>query len=105
MTLCTSNTTTPSAIPQGKHHIGVSEMYWLQPYTESGLNGSIFYTCRSGDCEPTHSIVNFTHYLDVSDSCSTIENVQKSGKYRFLVYFNINGAEAMVNFFVIIGGM
>ena len=104
MTLCTSNTTTPSTIPQGRHHIGVSVMYWLQPYTKSGLNGSIFYTCRSGACKPTHSILNFTHHLDVSDSCFTIDNVQKNSDYRFLVYFNMNVAEAMVNFLIISEG-
>ena len=107
VTLCTSHTTTPSTIPQGKHLVGVSVLYWLQPYMEDGSNSSTYYTCGNyhRNCKPTHSIMNFTHHLDVGESCFTIDNVQESRKYEFVAHFNTNDAKAKVCFKVICGGM
>ena len=108
MTLCTRHTTAPSTIPQGKHLVGVLGLYWLQPYImEDGSNSSTYYTCEKfhSNCKPTHSIMNFTPHLNVSDSCFTIDNVQKSRTYNFLAHFNIHEDRAKVCFSVICGGM
>ena len=99
VTLCTRHTTIPSTIPQGKHLIGLSQFYWRQ------ANRDLLYTCPSGSCELTQSVLNSTHYSDVSDSCFTIDNVTENRKYILLAYFNVNNVHSNVNYFVTCGGM
>ena len=98
VTLCTSHTTTPSTIPQGKHLAGVSQFYWSQP------DMGIFYNCPSDSCELTYSVMKSANHSDVSDSCFTIDNVHESREYILLAYFNVND-HATIKFFVTCGGM
>ena len=99
VTLCTSHTTIPSTIPQGKHLVGLLQFYWRQ------ANMDILYNCPSDSCELTHAVLNSTHYSDVSDSCLTIDHVKESTEYILLAYFNVNNAYSRVHFFVTCGGM
>ena len=106
VTLCTSHTTTPSTIPQGKHVISVSKSYW-QLYVPGRVSSpSILYNCSNGSCEQTNSVMNNSQlYSNVTASCLTINNVQEYGQYILAVHFNVDDARAKVNFSVTYGGI
>ena len=99
VTLCTSHTTTPSAIPKGKHVISVSVYYWRS-------HTRILYICYNSTCKPGTSNVRNFLYPNVTNSCLTIKNIQNNSKYSLDLYFN--GAQLdpySIAFSVICGGM
>ena len=104
VTLCTSHTTTPSTIPQGKHVISVSKSYW-QLYVPGRVSSPVLYNCSNGSCEQTNSVMNNSQYSDITASCLTINNVQEYGQYILTVHFDVDDARAQVNFSVTYGGI
>ena len=104
VTLCTSYTTTPSTIPQGKHVVSVSYSYW-QLYVPNRVSFPILYNCSNGSCEQTHSNMDYVQYSDVTASCLTIDNVQEYSEYILAVYFNMGDVKSRVNFSVTHGGI
>ena len=104
VTLCTSHTTTPSTIPQGKHVISVSKSYW-QLYVPGRVSIPVLYNCSNGSCEQTYSVTNNSQYSDVTASCLTINNVQENSQYILAVHFNMDDARTEVNFSVTYGGI
>ena len=86
MTLCTSHTTTPSTIPQGKHVISVSTSTWWVYNPDL----TQLYACLKGSCTEVNSPdVNYTQYSNVSDSCITINNLQeKEERYSLVTHFH-----------------
>ena len=92
--LCTSHTTTPSTIPQGKHVINVSAYYWSL-HIESNMR--TLYKCYNGSCRPGSSNVGNFHYLEVSNSCLTIKNVQNNSEYILDIYYSGIGAQLYPN--------
>ena len=104
VTLCTSHTTTPSTIPQGKNVLSVMVYYWLSD-TEGHRHD--LYLCYStgGSCKRAPSNARDFLYSDVSNSCLTIKNVQNDKKYILEIYYNGTDAETNVTFSVTCGGM
>ena len=100
VTLCIGQFTTPSTIPQGNHQnvIGVDKSYW-------SISHFPLYKCQNGYCEewPNNSLVNYSNFLNVSDSCLTVNNIGEGlgtavvvGSatllYGLRVYFDASGA-------------
>ena len=96
VTLCISQFTTPSTIPQGKHVIGVDESYWFKVYFKA-LSTPI-YRCKNGYCEETlnNSIPLYNYFSNVSDYCLTISievGITIYGShYELIVSYNTIGA-------------
>ena len=104
VTLCTSHTTTPSTIPQGKHVLSVMVYYWLSD-TEGHRHGLYHCYSTNGSCERAPSNARNFLYSDVSNSCLTIKNVQNDKKYILEMHYNGTDAETNVTFSVTCGGM
>ena len=122
VTLCASNTTTPSTIPHGKHVMDVYRSEWLirerdnishisnesdvlQSYHKQTSDFKTLYVCSNGSCQWSNSsIENYMDYLNVSNNCLTINGVQKNKFYRLAVVFNdrngINFVPAYVDFYL-----
>ena len=86
MTLCTTHTTTPSQIPQGKHVISVTRSVWFV-VDKKGMQSPL-YTCFNGSCIQNSSNLNYTRYSAVKDSCLTIVDVQENEGYVFSAHFH-----------------
>ena len=86
VTLCTSHTTTPSIIPEGKHVISVSNSSWL--VICKGVSKPLF-TCSRGSCKPlsNSSDVNYTRYSMVTANCLTVTDVQEDEVFVSNVHF------------------
>ena len=85
VTLCTSQTTTPSTIPKGKHVISVSISTW---WVYKNFHLIPLYTCSRESCTEVNSPgvnMNYTQYSNVSDSCLNIDNLQENEERYFLV--------------------
>ena len=102
MTLCTSHTTTPSTIPQGKHFFSVMVYYWL---VDTDGQRHALYWCDSSSCVPGPSDTKDFLYSDVSNSCLTIKNVQDDKKYILNIQYNGIDVQTNAIFSVTCGGM
>ena len=103
VTLCTSHTTTPSTIPQGKHVINVFEYYWY--LVIESLKHELYW-CYNGSCSQGRSNPRDFLYSDVGDFCLTINNVQNNSKYILNInYINAISAPTDITFSVTCGGM
>ena len=96
VTLCANYTTMPSTIPQGKHVIDVYKYEWsirdggkMFPYQNQIFSDfKILYECSNGSCQWSNfSGENYMSYSNVSNSCLTIDHVQKNEFYRLKVVF------------------
>ena len=89
MTLCTTITTTPTVIPEGKHYVSYHESIWFTTNSRTFNTGyQIVYRCLNGSCQPwvNSTYVNYTDYSDVSDSCLTVNNVSEKEESYFLTH-------------------
>ena len=102
VTLCTSHTTIPPTIPQGKHVISVSVYYW-KSYIESHRRS--LYRCSRGSCERSSSDVRDFLYSKVSNSCLTINSVLNKSKYILDIPYNEFSGSTNATFSVTYGGM
>ena len=104
VTLCTSHTTTPSTIPQGKHVLNVSSSSWLIDY-----RGMQRVQCSNGFCPQNYSHLNYRCHSNFSHSCLTINNAQKKEYYYSLrVSFdppNLKMYSSIIHFHVTYEGM
>ena len=95
MTLCTTLSTIPAVIPEGKNAVSYRESYWWSSTYDVQANGTIvyldcLYKCLNGSCHPcsTSTHINYIHYSDVNNSCLTINNVlEKERRHYFLDHF------------------
>ena len=100
VTLCIGRFTIPSTIPQGKHVIGINESYWSVLYSNPPVRTYPLYRCENGYCEewPNNYYVNYSNFLNVTDSCLTVNTVNNIGAgvtdthYKLRVYFDARGA-------------
>ena len=98
VTLCISQFTTPSTIPQGKHVIGVDESYWSVVYVGPLVLSFPIYKCKNGYCEETlnNSLPFYNYFSNVSNSCLTISIEEKITiyelYYELIVSYNTIGA-------------
>ena len=74
VTLCTSHTTTPSTIPQGKHVIHVSKSHWKIRNENGDLE--YLYTCANDNCTTYRNTFKYDYFKDVNESCLAIYNVK-----------------------------
>ena len=74
VTLCTRHTTTPSTIPQWKHVIHVSKVYWK--ITKENGDLEYLYTCANDNCPTYRDTFTYDYLKDVNKSCHTISHVQ-----------------------------
>ena len=102
VTLCTSHTTTPSTIPDGKHVFDVMVYYWL---VDTDGQRHVLYWCDSSSCVQGPSDAKDFLYSDVSNSCLTIKNVQNDKKYILNIQYNGIDVQTNAIFSVTCGGM
>ena len=91
VTLCTTITTTPAVIPQGKHVVSIHESHWFTYSTQADgtiLSISCLYNCQNGSCHQC-SISTHVKYtiLNVNSSCLTIDNILEKEKTHYFRLF------------------
>ena len=90
VTLCTSHTTTPSIIPEGKRVISVSSAFWFLSIGNGDLQN--FYRCfyTGGSirrCGYSTRASYLKRYTDINDSCLTIKHAQSISTFVLKTFF------------------
>ena len=86
-TICTSYTTIPLTIPQGKHVITVSYSLWS--FKELRVFVDLF-TCSSAHnfCVPRSDLAEYNFFSNVTESCLTVNYAPSDLHFKFTVYFH-----------------